>query len=142
MDLFECGISEVVSHTHEKNYSSRKKTFCFYLHFVRWASDYWQFICTYTLLSLATSQVCSCYADELNGFPGELMSLLRQHGPVLEPEVRMTLCRGLILMRNKEFLKPQRYSETLELVNGRHFHLGLQNYHMLVKGRYFHFLSG
>ena len=45
----------------------------------------------------------------MEDFPVELMSLLRQHGPILEPEIRLTLCRGLILMRNKDFIDPLGY---------------------------------
>ena len=41
-------------------------------------------------------------------FPTELQSLLRKHASILDPGVRLTLCRGLILMRNKSFIQPQR----------------------------------
>ena len=43
----------------------------------------------------------------MKGYPDELMSLLRKHGPILEPEIRLTLCRSLMLMRNKDFIPPQ-----------------------------------
>ena len=54
-------------------------------------------------------QVCHCYPEETATFPESIQTLLRQHGTVLHPEVRMSLCRGLILMRNKGFLQTQRY---------------------------------
>ncbi|XP_064386639.1 protein SDA1 homolog isoform X2 [Halichondria panicea] len=58
-------------------------------------------------LIMFLSQVCCCYPDDMAGFPAELQSLLRKHAPILDPDVRLTLCRGLILMRNKSFIAPQ-----------------------------------
>ena len=54
-----------------------------------------------------SAQICNCYRDDMESFPGDLMSLLCQHGPTLEPEIRMILCRGLILMRNRDVIEPQ-----------------------------------
>jgi len=49
------------------------------------------------------------YPTETAEFPQLLMDLLDQNYSVLEPELRKTLVKGLILMRNKNFLSPTRY---------------------------------
>lgn len=53
-----------------------------------------------------------CYPDELNTYPQLLMDLLKTHNTVLENNTRMILCRGLILLRNKNLLAP---TDLLEL---------------------------
>ncbi len=68
-------------------------------------------ICLFT-----TQQVWCCYPDDTTGFPAELQSLLRKHAPILDPDVLLTLRRGLILMKNKSFIAPQR-SEDCTLSN-------------------------
>jgi protein SDA1 len=56
-------------------------------------------------------QVTQCYPQRLMDFPQELIDLLRRHGRILDPELRMTLCRGLIMIRNKGLLPPIRLLE-------------------------------
>ncbi|KAL5505317.1 hypothetical protein EMCRGX_G006730 [Ephydatia muelleri] len=57
-------------------------------------------------LVMFISQVIHCYPEEMVTYPEELQVLLRKHSSVLDPGVRMTLCKGLILMRNKDILSP------------------------------------
>lgn len=53
--------------------------------------------------------MCHCYPEETANFPESIKSLLWQHGTMLHPEVRMSLCRSLIIMRNKDFVQALRY---------------------------------
>ena len=46
-------------------------------------------------------QVAHCYQDELSGFPEEIHELLKTHASALDSELRMTLCRALILLQHK-----------------------------------------
>lgn len=52
-------------------------------------------------LLMFMAQICHCYKDEMSNFPGELITLLRSHGNVLHPDVRLAICKALILIRNK-----------------------------------------
>ena len=47
------------------------------------------------------SAVAHCYPDSAPNFPAEIQELLSEHSAVLDPHLRMTLCRSLILLRNK-----------------------------------------
>jgi protein SDA1 len=51
-------------------------------------------------------QVMPCYPEEAASFPMQLKQLLSTHSTVLHPDVRMTLCRALILLRNKNVIEP------------------------------------
>ncbi|EDQ85727.1 uncharacterized protein MONBRDRAFT_38740 [Monosiga brevicollis MX1] len=51
------------------------------------------------------SAVAHCFPDTLKNLPQELAELLEKHAEVLDPELRMTLCRALILLRNKDMIK-------------------------------------
>jgi len=57
-------------------------------------------------LVMFISQVAHCYTDELEHFPQELIDVLQRHHNVMDAELRMTLCRALILLRNKTLLSP------------------------------------
>ncbi|XP_077983865.1 protein SDA1 homolog [Glandiceps talaboti] len=57
-------------------------------------------------LMMFLSQVAHCYPDHLADFPQELKELLHRHYTVLDPDIRMTFCRALILLRNKDLLSP------------------------------------
>ena len=46
-------------------------------------------------------QVAHCYQDELSGFAVEIHKLLKTHASTLDAELRMTLCRALILLQRK-----------------------------------------
>ncbi|KAM9450396.1 protein SDA1 homolog [Clarias gariepinus] len=52
------------------------------------------------------AQVGHCYLTELSSFPKELTELLLNHHTVLEPDLRMTFCKALILLRNKDLIHP------------------------------------
>ncbi|XP_066595301.1 protein SDA1 homolog [Prorops nasuta] len=52
------------------------------------------------------AQVAHCYTDVLNTFPEELITLLQTHNTILDNEMRMTFCRALIQLRNKNLLEP------------------------------------
>ncbi|CAG9819276.1 unnamed protein product [Phaedon cochleariae] len=58
------------------------------------------------------AQVAQCYPKELENFPQQLITLLQKHNTVLENNMRMTFCRALILLRNKNLLSP---TDLLEL---------------------------
>jgi protein SDA1 len=55
------------------------------------------------------SSIASCYPDDLHEFPSQIAGLLEQNSLILEPSLRMTLVRALILLRNKNLLSPTRY---------------------------------
>ncbi|XP_061118885.1 protein SDA1 homolog [Conger conger] len=57
-------------------------------------------------LVMFLAQVGHCYKDHLSGFPHELTDLLLSHHTVLEPDLRMTFCKALILLRNKDLINP------------------------------------
>ncbi|XP_044732811.1 protein SDA1 homolog [Chrysoperla carnea] len=57
-------------------------------------------------LIMFIAQVAHCYPEDLKTFPQLLMDLLQAHNTVLDPAIRMALCRGLILLRNKNLLAP------------------------------------
>jgi len=52
------------------------------------------------------AQVSKCYQEELATFPTSLVSLLERHSTVLHPNMRLSLCRALILLRNKSLIEP------------------------------------
>ncbi|XP_060791348.1 protein SDA1 homolog isoform X2 [Neoarius graeffei] len=57
-------------------------------------------------LVMFLAQVGHCYLTELSDFPRELTELLLNHHTVLEPNLRMTFCKALILLRNKDLIDP------------------------------------
>ncbi|CAH0547881.1 unnamed protein product [Brassicogethes aeneus] len=63
-------------------------------------------------LVMFMAQVAQCYSKELSTFPQQLIDLLEKHNTVLENSMRMTFCRALILLRNKNLLAP---TDLLEL---------------------------
>ncbi|XP_041826776.1 protein SDA1 homolog [Melanotaenia boesemani] len=62
-------------------------------------------------LVMFLAQVGHCYTQELSTFPKELSELLMTYHTVLEPELRMTFCKALILLRNKDLIEPTRLLE-------------------------------
>ncbi|KAG1973093.1 protein SDA1 [Pimephales promelas] len=52
------------------------------------------------------AQVGHCYLEELSDFPQQLTDLLLNHHTVLESDLRMTFCKALILLRNKDLVSP------------------------------------
>ncbi|TKS84338.1 SDA1 -like protein [Collichthys lucidus] len=57
-------------------------------------------------LVMFLAQVGHCYLQHLSTFPQELSELLLSHHTVLEPDLRMTFCKALILLRNKDLIDP------------------------------------
>nr|CAD7569164.1 unnamed protein product [Timema californicum] len=57
-------------------------------------------------LVMFLAQVSQCYPDVLAKYPQELVDLLQNHYTVLDGAMRMTFCRALILLRNKNLLTP------------------------------------
>nr|XP_046232101.1 protein SDA1 homolog [Scatophagus argus] len=57
-------------------------------------------------LVMFLAQVGHCYLQHLSTFPQELSELLLSHHTVIEPDLRMTLCKALILLRNKDLIDP------------------------------------
>ncbi|XP_006824267.1 protein SDA1 homolog [Saccoglossus kowalevskii] len=57
-------------------------------------------------LTLFLSQVSHCYPEHLSTYPQDLKELLQRHYTVLDAELRMTFCRALILLRNKDLISP------------------------------------
>uniref|UniRef100_A0A3P8TIR5 Protein SDA1 n=1 Tax=Amphiprion percula TaxID=161767 RepID=A0A3P8TIR5_AMPPE len=52
------------------------------------------------------AQVGHCYLQQLSTFPQELTELLLSYHTVIEPDLRMTFCKALILLRNKDLIDP------------------------------------
>lgn len=52
------------------------------------------------------SQIAQCYIEELKTFPQTIVDLLKTHSTTLDPEMRNTFCRALILLRNKNLISP------------------------------------
>lgn len=57
-------------------------------------------------LVMFLAQVGHCYVQHLSSFAQELTELLLGHHTVLEPDLRMTFCKALILLRNKDLIDP------------------------------------
>ncbi|XP_036859202.2 protein SDA1 homolog isoform X1 [Manis javanica] len=56
--------------------------------------------------SFALLQIGHCYPEHLSNFPQELKDLLSYNHTVLDPDLRMTFCKALILLRNKNLINP------------------------------------
>uniref|UniRef100_A0A8I3W6A3 Protein SDA1 n=1 Tax=Callithrix jacchus TaxID=9483 RepID=A0A8I3W6A3_CALJA len=63
-------------------------------------------------LVMFMAQISHCYPDYLSNFPQEVKDLLSCNHTVLDPDLRMTFCKALILLRNKNLINP---SSLLEL---------------------------
>ncbi|XP_072228065.1 protein SDA1 homolog [Leuresthes tenuis] len=57
-------------------------------------------------LVMFLAQIGHCYMQQLSTFPQELSKLLMSYHTVLEPDLRMTFCKALILLRNKDLIDP------------------------------------
>jgi protein SDA1 len=55
---------------------------------------------------LFLANISHCFQDELKEYPKQLIDLLRKYSNVLNPEMRMAVCRALILIRNKNLIEP------------------------------------
>lgn len=52
------------------------------------------------------AQVAQCYLQEMKLFPQKIVDILRTHNTVLHNDMRLSLCKCLILLRNKNFITP------------------------------------
>ncbi|CAH0579044.1 unnamed protein product [Chrysodeixis includens] len=50
------------------------------------------------------AQVAQCYLNEMKLFPQKIVDILKTHNTVLHNDMRLSLCKCLILLRNKNFL--------------------------------------
>ncbi|KAK0179411.1 hypothetical protein PV327_005167 [Microctonus hyperodae] len=57
-------------------------------------------------LVMFLAQVAHCYPNELAIFPQQIVDILKVHNTTLDNEMRMTFCKALILLRNKNLLEP------------------------------------
>jgi len=57
-------------------------------------------------LVMFLAQVAKCYQEELSEFPATLVSLLEKHATILDGDMRLSICRALILLRNKALIAP------------------------------------
>merc|ERR1712130_609194 len=57
-------------------------------------------------LVMLLAQVAKCYQEELAEFPATLVNLLEKHATILDGDMRLSICRALILLRNKALIAP------------------------------------
>ncbi|KAL8568513.1 hypothetical protein ACOMHN_065714 [Nucella lapillus] len=57
-------------------------------------------------LTLFLAQVSHCYAKECKEFPEMVREVLWFHSTVLDPSMRMTFVKALIMVRNKGLIEP------------------------------------
>lgn len=50
------------------------------------------------------AQVAQCYLEEMKLFPQKIVDVLKTHNTVLHNDMRLSLCKCLILLRNKNFI--------------------------------------
>ncbi|KAG9463799.1 hypothetical protein GDO78_021053 [Eleutherodactylus coqui] len=63
-------------------------------------------------LVMFMAQTAHCYPEHLQDFPQQLKSILSLQHVIMDPDLRMTLCKALIMLRNKDLISP---SVVLEL---------------------------
>lgn len=54
--------------------------------------------------SMFLAQVAQCYLNEMKLFPQKIVDILKTHNTVLHNDMRLSLCKCLILLRNKNFI--------------------------------------
>ncbi|KAM3936843.1 protein SDA1 homolog isoform 2-T2 [Leptodactylus fuscus] len=57
-------------------------------------------------LVMFMAQTAHCYPEHLQDFPQQLKSILSSQHTVMDPDLRMTLCKALVLLRNKDLITP------------------------------------
>lgn len=50
------------------------------------------------------AQVAQCYLNEMKLFPQKIVDILKTHNTILHNDMRLSLCKCLILLRNKQFI--------------------------------------
>ncbi|XP_063618516.1 protein SDA1 homolog [Cydia splendana] len=56
--------------------------------------------------SMFLAQVAQCYLDDMKFFPQKIIDILKSHNTTLHNDMRLALCKCLILLRNKNFITP------------------------------------
>lgn len=56
--------------------------------------------------SMFLAQVAQCYLEEMKLFPQKIIDILKSHNTTLHNDMRLALCKCLILLRNKNFITP------------------------------------
>ncbi|XP_068089411.1 protein SDA1 homolog [Hyperolius riggenbachi] len=57
-------------------------------------------------LVMFMAQTAHCYPQHLEEFPQQLRSILSTQHTVMDPDLRMTLCKALVMLRNKDLITP------------------------------------
>eukprot|EP00088_Acartia_fossae_P013665 TRINITY_DN1721_c0_g1_i4.p1 TRINITY_DN1721_c0_g1~~TRINITY_DN1721_c0_g1_i4.p1 ORF type:complete len:736 (-),score=222.23 TRINITY_DN1721_c0_g1_i4:131-2293(-) len=57
-------------------------------------------------LVMFLAQVAKCYSEELKEFPETIVDALKKHSTVIDADMRLSFCRALILLRNKNLISP------------------------------------
>lgn len=52
------------------------------------------------------AQVAQCYLNDMKTFPQKIVDILKSHNTTLHNDMRLALCKCLILLRNKNFITP------------------------------------
>lgn len=55
-------------------------------------------------LVMFLAQVAKCYPEDMSDYPQRLIDILKKHSTVIDPDMRMSLCRALVLLRHKDLL--------------------------------------
>ncbi|KPJ02774.1 Protein SDA1-like [Papilio xuthus] len=50
------------------------------------------------------AQVTQCYLNDMKTFPQKIVDILKTHNTILHSDMRLSLCKCLILLRNKNFV--------------------------------------
>lgn len=56
--------------------------------------------------SMFLAQVAQCYLENMKFFPQKIIDILKSHNTTLHNDMRLALCKCLILLRNKNFITP------------------------------------
>lgn len=56
--------------------------------------------------SMFLAQVAQCFLEEMKLFPQKIVDILKTHNTILHNDMRLSLCKCLILLRNKNFITP------------------------------------
>ncbi|XP_063362091.1 protein SDA1 homolog [Cydia amplana] len=56
--------------------------------------------------SMFLAQVAQCYLEDMKYFPQKIIDILKSHNTTLHNDMRLALCKCLILLRNKNFITP------------------------------------
>jgi len=57
-------------------------------------------------LVMFLANVAKCYQEEMKEFPEQLVAALKKHSTVIDSDMRLSFCRSLILLRNKNLISP------------------------------------